>query len=59
MTRQAIDRYEDGEPLFFNYLTEGALGAQQKLGGIARRTRRLLPDPATLCVFGDALDDSR
>ncbi|SFR92103.1 Acetyltransferase (GNAT) domain-containing protein [Halomicrobium zhouii] len=33
MTRQAIDRYEAGEPsLFFNYPTEGALGAQRKLG---------------------------
>ncbi|MCU4801239.1 GNAT family N-acetyltransferase [Halobacteria archaeon HArc-gm2] len=33
MTRQAIDRYEAEEPsLFFNYPTEGALGAQRKLG---------------------------
>lgn len=33
LTTQAIDRYEGGEPsLFFNYPTEGALGAQESLG---------------------------
>lgn len=33
MTRQAVERYEDGEAaLFFNYPTQGALGAQEKLG---------------------------
>lgn len=33
MTRQAVDRYEDGDAaLFFNYPTPGALGAQRKLG---------------------------
>lgn len=33
MTRQAIDRYTEGEPaLFFNYPSPGALDAQRKLG---------------------------
>lgn len=33
LTRQAIDRYVEGDPaLFFNYPSPGALGAQRKLG---------------------------
>ncbi|WP_158058596.1 GNAT family N-acetyltransferase [Halorussus halophilus] len=36
ITKQAIDRYTDGDPaFFFNFPNESAFGAQQKLGWVA------------------------